>query len=148
VGTTAEREPDVTSPQPCQKTVLVVEDEPELRDVLCHVLSDASIRAVPARDGLDALSYLRREAAPDAIVLDLLMPEIDGLAVLDALRADDTLPRSPIVIISAASRELVARALAHRPLAVLPKPLDAVRLVKTVRAACGLDPDVQVRRVA
>lgn len=130
----------MTRPAPSQ-TVLVVEDEPELRDVLCHILTEAPIVAASARDGREAIEWLRREPTPGVIVLDLMLPELDGLGVLDWLRTEPRLAGVPIVVVSAASRERVALALEHGPALFLPKPIDAVRLVRSVRRACGLDPD-------
>lgn len=129
-------------------TVLVVEDQPELREVLCHVLTDDPIVAVGVEDGQAAVEWLRREPPPEAIVLDLLLPRFDGCRVLDWLRTEPQLSRVPVVVISAAPRDTIAVALAHGPAQFLPKPLDAVRLVRTVRIACGLDPDAVTRRVA
>lgn len=137
----------MTRPVPVQ-TVLVVEDQPELRDVLCHVLSEPAVRAVGVRDGRAALDYLEREPAPSAIVLDLLLPELDGCQVLDWIRLRPALSGVPVLVISAASRDRVAQALQHPSATFLPKPLDAVRLVKTVRRVCGLDPDGGLRSAA
>lgn len=137
----------MTRPAPSQ-TVLVVEDEPELRDVLCHILTDGPIVAVPARDGRQAIEWLRREPTPSVIVLDLMLPEIDGLGVLDWLRVEPRLAGVPVVVVSAAARARVALALEHGPALFLPKPIDAVRLVRSVRRACGLDPDAHPLRDA
>lgn len=122
-------------------TVLVVEDQPELREVLCHVLTDGPILAVGVEDGQAALEFLRARPAPGAIVLDLLLPRVDGCRVLDWLRTEPHLADVPVVVISAAPRDTIAVALAHAPAQFLPKPLDAVRLVRAVRSVCGLDPD-------
>lgn len=129
-------------------TVLVVEDQPELREVLCHVLTDASITAIGVEDGQAAVEHLRANPAPAAIVLDLLLPRLDGCRVLDWLRTEPRLASVPVVVISAAPRDTIAVALAHGPAQFLPKPLDAVRLVRAVRTVCGLDPDGEARRVA
>lgn len=125
--------------------VLVVEDQPELREVLCHVLSDGDVVAVGVPDGAAALEFLEREPAPAALILDLVLPRVDGWQVLDRLRVEPQLAPMPIVIISAAPRERVAQALAHGPALFLPKPLDAVRLVRSIRRVCGLDPDAAPR---
>lgn len=135
-------------------TVLVVEDQAELREVLCHVLTDGPIVAVGVGDGQAAIDFMRAEPAPAAIVLDLLLPRVDGCRVLDWLRTEARLAQVPVVVISAAPRDTVAVALAHGPAQFLPKPLEAVRLVRSVRRVCGLDPDARdahddlARRVA
>ncbi len=129
-------------------TVLVVEDQPELREVLCHVLTDGPIEAIGVEDGQAAVEWLRARPTPGAIVLDLMLPRLDGCRVLDWLRTEPRLSGVPVVVISAAPRDTIAVALAHGPAQFLPKPLDAVRLVRAVRGVCGLDPDGDVRRVA
>lgn len=129
-------------------TVLVVEDQPELREVLCHVLSDAAIKAVGVEDGQAALDWLGASPTPGAIVLDLLLPRLDGCRVLDWLRTEPRLAGVPVVVISAAPRHMVAVALAHGPARFLPKPLDAVRLVRAVRGVCGLETGDEEARAA
>jgi len=72
-------------------TVLVVDDDPQIREVLSVALDRAGFRTVTARDGAEGLA--RAQAArPDLAVLDIGLPEMDGLALCRAIRADSELP--------------------------------------------------------
>jgi two-component system OmpR family response regulator len=67
--------------------VLVIDDEPGVRELIGEALSISEITAVQAADGLEALSHLRRERF-DLLILDINMPKLDGLALLEKLRAE------------------------------------------------------------
>src|SRR5690242_3615106 len=83
-------------------TVLVVEDDPETAEVLNRILTLHGYGIVIAWDGLDAMKMLRDGLRPDAIVLDLAMPNMDGRTFHAALLADDPqLARIPVVVYSA-----------------------------------------------
>ena len=75
-------------------TVLVVDDEAEIRASVRGVLADEGLRVVEAEDGRQALEVLRREQ-PELVLLDIWMPEMDGIQLLERLRAE---PRSPAVV--------------------------------------------------
>jgi two-component system response regulator ResD len=83
-------------------SVLVVDDEPTIREVVCRYLLRAGYRAEAAADGSEALSQARR-MRPDLVVLDVMLPAPNGLEVLRQLRADS--PRSPAVILLTAKGE-------------------------------------------
>src|SRR5687768_7304731 len=71
---------------PADATVLVVEDEPSIREMLALVLEDEGLRVVTAGDGIDALRVV--EVEPPAVVLtDLMMPRLDGHGLIERLRA-------------------------------------------------------------
>ncbi len=80
-------------------TVLVVEDTELLRRMYCDSLSQQGYRVLSAADGLEALSVLRTDT-PDLIILDLIMPKMGGLEVMELLRKDPRLSAIPIVILS------------------------------------------------
>ena len=67
--------------------VLVIDDEPGVRELISEALSLSEITAVQAADGLEALSFLRRERF-DLLILDINMPKLDGLALLEKLRTE------------------------------------------------------------
>jgi UDP-3-O-[3-hydroxymyristoyl] N-acetylglucosamine deacetylase len=75
-------------------TVLVVDDEAEIRASVRGVLSDEGLRVLEAEDGRQALEMLRRER-PELVLLDIWMPEMDGIQVLERLRSE---PESPEVV--------------------------------------------------
>ena len=83
-------------------TILVVDDEPAIVDVLTYNLEKAHYRVLVARDGLEALEQVRREK-PDLIVLDLMLPGMDGLEVCRALRREGELP---IIMLTARDEEI------------------------------------------
>ncbi len=82
--------------------VLVVEDDPDIRATLCDALEDNGYTAVPASNGVEALDYLRGASArPCLILLDLMMPVMDGQEFRAEQRADRALADIPVVVISA-----------------------------------------------
>ena len=83
-----------------QKTVLLVEDDPAIRALLSLVLETRDYRVVTAADGQQALSQIHAER-PDVILLDLMLPNVDGWAVLDALDGDALLSQIPVIAMSA-----------------------------------------------
>ncbi|RHR08034.1 DNA-binding response regulator [Pseudoflavonifractor sp. AF19-9AC] len=81
--------------------ILIVEDEPKLREVLCDYLSSRGERPVEAQDGMQALERLEEENF-DAVLLDIMMPRLDGLSVCRAVRRDNDVP---IILLTALSDE-------------------------------------------
>jgi CheY-like chemotaxis protein len=80
--------------------VLVVDDDPDVRERIREMISREGFQVVEARDGREALARLETEP-PDVILLDLLMPEMDGFAFLDELRKRDQLKELPVVVLTA-----------------------------------------------
>ncbi len=113
--------------------VLVADDEPALR-LLCRVsLEYDGFIVLEARDGIEALEVARLER-PDLILLDLMMPGLDGWRVATALKADEMTNRIPIVFLSAlAQASDLARALESGAIGYITKPFDPMELPATVR---------------
>lgn len=86
------------------KRILVCDDDPLLVDLLEYRLSSRGYEVVIARDGSEALARLQ-EGKPDAIVLDAMMPVIDGHEVLRRIREDETLVDVPVIMLSARKQE-------------------------------------------
>jgi DNA-binding response OmpR family regulator len=82
--------------------ILIIEDEEVLADSLQDILEGEGHQVRTARNGLDALDVLAREK-PDLALLDLMLPLVDGLTVLKALRRDS--PSSAVVVVTSCSRE-------------------------------------------
>jgi CheY-like chemotaxis protein len=80
-------------------TILVCDDDPSLRELVRAVLG-AGYRFVEAADGFEALT-LARELRPDLIVLDVMLPGLSGIEVLEALRMDDELRSLRVIVITA-----------------------------------------------
>jgi DNA-binding response OmpR family regulator len=92
----------VASPGPTAPVVLVVENEDELRIMLAKMLGD-TYTVYAASDGLAALDLLAQIPTPDAIILDVMMPRLDGLSVGRTVKADPRLDQVPILYLTAKS---------------------------------------------
>ncbi len=106
----------------------MVEDDPEFRELVKDVLERAGWTVDMAEDGIAALSRIRR-VIPDLIVLDLLMPNLDGVEVLKLIRSTEVGRRIPVVVTTGASVDSVVRELASK---VLLKPFDVRELMHAV----------------
>ena len=119
-----------------QRRVLVVEDNRDIRESIVELLEDNGYVAGAASDGVEALSKLEAEPTPCVILLDLMMPNMDGRSFREEQLRRPQLSNIPVILISAhtglaeSAREL--RAAAH-----LEKPLKVSRLLETVRTYCG-----------
>jgi CheY-like chemotaxis protein len=116
-------------------TVLVIEDDSDTREVLCEILSGDGYRAVPARNGREAFEILGSGLRPCLILLDMLMPGMDGWQFRRAQQADEDLARIPVVVVSGvkATRNSALRGGA---VAFLPKPIRPETLLETVSQTC------------
>ena len=81
------------------KTVLIVEDEQSMQRALKNKLEHSGYTVVTANDGEGAVDALR-SAKPDLVLLDLIMPKLDGISVLRQMKADDALRGIPVVILT------------------------------------------------
>jgi len=88
-----------TGSGPSQKTVLVVEDDTFLAQLLTNRLSRAGLTVTRAGDGEEALRILKN-TKPDLILLDIILPKKSGFEVMEEIQKDPLLKRAPIVIIS------------------------------------------------
>ena len=84
--------------------ILVVDDEPALLRLMEFVLAREGHTMLTATNGEEALDEARRER-PDLIVLDIMMPKMDGYQVAEAIRTDDELKHTPIIMLSAKAQE-------------------------------------------
>lgn len=82
-------------------SVLVVDDDRDVRELVTFALERAGCQVVAANDGVDALEKLADGFAPAIIVLDLEMPRLDGEGFLRVLRAQAKHPRTPIIVFTA-----------------------------------------------
>jgi two-component system OmpR family response regulator len=115
-----------------QPKVLVIDDEPGVRDLIGEALSLSDITAVQAADGLEALSFLRRERF-DLLILDINMPKLDGLALLEKLRTEGM--SVPVLMLSArADKSDINQGLRIGADDYLTKPFSIEELVLRVKA--------------
>jgi CheY-like chemotaxis protein len=112
-------------------TVLLVEDHPDVRDMMSLALELAGHRVITAANGQEALSILEHEH-PCVILLDLMMPVMDGWQFRAALERTDSSRKVPVIVISALT-DVVKRipGTAH-----LPKPVDIERMLELVDQYC------------
>lgn len=106
-----------------QKTILVVEDEKNIRDGLVYGLHRKNFLTIEAQNGKEGLE-LALAHHPDLILLDLLMPEMDGITALKKIREDSWGTHVPVIVltnVSANEEHLVRDMVAYRPLCYLVK---------------------------
>jgi CheY-like chemotaxis protein len=113
------------------RSVLVVEDDWDIREVVADVLREAGRAVVTARDGLEALQKLDTMQRPCIVVLDLMMPRLDGIGFLREL-AEHPLKDDFIVLVMSAYRGLTGAAQSPAVRATLAKPFEMDALVSLV----------------
>jgi CheY-like chemotaxis protein len=113
------------------RSVLVVEDDWDIREVVADVLREAGRAVVTARDGLEALQKLDTMQRPCIVVLDLMMPRLDGIGFLREL-AEHPLKDDFIVLVMSAYRGLTGAAQGPAVRATLAKPFEMDALVSLV----------------
>lgn len=117
-------------------TVLVVEDDAAVAEYVTFVLEEAGYGVALASNGLDALRYLDAHPPPSLILLDLMMPIINGWAFRAAQQREPALAAIPVVMMSAGTNdEIHARELGAA--AYLAKPMTPDALVATVARCCA-----------
>ena len=117
--------------------VLVIDDDPTVRELLQRSLTKEGIRVVCAAGGEEGLR-LARELHPTAITLDVMMPGMDGWAVLTALKADAELADIPVLMLTIVDDKNLGYALGAAD--YLTKPVDRDRLVAILKKYRGKDP--------
>jgi CheY-like chemotaxis protein len=110
--------------------VLVVEDEPDIREAIAEFLRAEGFVVAQAENGREALELLPRMPQPTLILADLMMPLMDGMTLISALRDDDRFVTLPVVIVSAAD---IAAPLGYR---LVKKPMDLDDLARIVAELC------------
>lgn len=129
------------------KTILVVDDEPDVRRYLQTILEDDGFRVVTASDGEEALEIIRRQK-PDFISLDLVMPRKSGHRLLFELRKDKEWSRIPVLIVTAHARDEMGRKdledimqnrVMSGPGVYLEKPISPPVYVSAIRRALGIE---------
>lgn len=124
---------------PEAKTILVVDDEPKMVTLLCRILRAASsdYRLLRAYDGEQALEIMGR-VVPDLVLLDILMPQVDGLAVLEKMRADGVLAGIPVIAVTARGAvEAISPSIARTFVMISDQPFTVSQTLAAVRAAVG-----------
>jgi CheY-like chemotaxis protein len=94
-----------TAKPPSGKTVLVTDDEPQIRRIVAQLLAIAGHAVTEAETGLRAIGLLQAGLRPDLIILDVRMPELDGLQTLTRIRRDLGLADVPVIMLTAQSSD-------------------------------------------
>src|SRR3954469_19062412 len=114
--------------------VLVVDDVPDNVDILQMRLENQGFEEVTAGDGEAAWAVIR-DKRPDLVLLDIMMPKLDGIATVKQVKADDTLPFTPVILVTArADAKDVIAGLEAGGDDYLTKPVDQAALMARVRA--------------
>jgi two-component system, chemotaxis family, chemotaxis protein CheY len=121
-------------------TALVVEDSPTMRQLLVFALKRIKdMRTLEASDGVEALKQLATEGKPDIILTDINMPIMDGLKLIQRVRADERLGEVPIIVITTeGGQDDKARALALGANAYITKPIQAPKVLRQVKDLLNL----------
>ena len=122
-----------------QKTILIVEDEMETAELFREILNISGYRVVNSAHTHQAIEIIK-ENTPDAIILDIMMPDASGLAVLEFLKKDPKLAQTPVVVVSAkALPEDIQVGLEAGAVKYLTKPVSFNDLKGAVEEALGVE---------
>ncbi len=141
VGVEAQHAPGVALDVPRDGAVLVIDDNPDARQFLVDTLAKEGLSAVVAADGEEGLR-LAKQFKPSAIFLDVIMPKMDGWAVLGALKKDPKLAGVPVIMLTVAAGKDLGYTLGAAE--YLTKPVDADDLSAVIRKYCDGRPDAGV----
>jgi DNA-binding response OmpR family regulator len=119
---------------PSTGSILIVDDDPNVVDILTLMLTRQGYRCVSASDGPTALAKLE-QGPVDVILLDVMMPVMDGLQVCERLRADERLKEIPVILVTAKDDvDTRARGMRLGVSEYLTKPINRQELVNRIEA--------------
>ncbi len=138
--------------EPEQKTVMVVDDEDDVRNYLAFALRQAGFKVLTASDGFDALEKAK-ESRPDLISLDLVMPKQSGVRFYRELSKDKELAKIPILIVTAHARDDLGKAdlkelMMSGPGVYLEKPVKPNNYIAAVKRIIGMDTSKEEQKIA
>ncbi|GIK41350.1 MAG: hypothetical protein DPW09_45130 [Anaerolineae bacterium] len=114
--------------------ILYLEDERSTYDLVSHALKPLGYRVVRATSGRQGLNMMKKEK-PDLLLLDLMMPDLNGWDVYRAVKTDENLADMPVIVISARKGEQERMVIANLPLAdeYILKPFDVEQVIRAVQ---------------
>jgi len=119
------------------KKILIVDDEPNIVMTLEYTFKKSNYEVFIARDGQEALDILKTNF-PDVIILDIMMPMVDGFATLEQIRKDDNLQHTKVMFLSAKNKESdIEKGLALGADAYMTKPFSIKKVVDKVEELLG-----------
>jgi CheY-like chemotaxis protein len=130
-----------------EKKILVVDDEPDVRNFLAACIEDAGFQVKTAVDGADALEKLQADP-PDLMTLDMVMPRVSGISLMRQIRGMEAFARLPVIVITAHAhdemgsddiKDFNAFASGMRPRYTMEKPITPKKLVNAISDILGVD---------
>jgi CheY-like chemotaxis protein len=135
-----------------EKRILVVDDEPDVRDFLSACLEDAGFQVDTAVDGYDALTKIEK-SPPDFITLDLVMPRLSGIKLMRTLRKREEWKKIPVIIVTAHAndelgekdmKELYADEVRPAPEHIIEKPITPSKLVNAIAEILNVETEMAI----
>jgi CheY-like chemotaxis protein len=127
--------------------VLIVDDDPDVRGVVRSAIEGAGLKTAEVNNGRIALDWLKQHPMPALVLLDLMMPEVDGFEFLERIRSDEQLASLPVVVLTAKDLTESERSfLAERTILVLSKnaqPINTLGKALSAIASRGRAPQVE-----
>ncbi len=118
------------------KAILIVDDDPEVGEALAIYLTAEGYRTQIATDGHEALAAMREDGfLPDLVITDILMPRMDGLALMKEMKADDRLAKTPVLLMTGAPA--FAREAPRDTPIVLHKPIGLDAMLAVIEQMIG-----------
>ena len=117
------------------ESVLVVDDDDDIREILRSLLSRQGFRVITAADGGEALERLQAGERPGLILLDLMMPHVSGEEFRARQLAEPELAQIPVIVLSGAGA--IQEFAGKMSVEVIPKPIELSLLMSTVRRFCS-----------
>jgi CheY-like chemotaxis protein len=115
-----------------QPRVLIVDDDPDTVTLMCKALDLLGFESFPAHGGAQALEHIKRDP-PDLVLLDLMMPEIDGYEVLRWMRSQPEMRTLPVVVVTASEApDLQSRLAEFYVTKIVKKPVTLAGLKQTI----------------
>ena len=119
--------------------ILIVDDEDDLIELVKFRLGGLGCEFLVANDGVQALSQAR-QFKPDLILLDILLPDLDGLSVCEILRRQPATKRIPVIFMSALSGDVTKRTASMHAYDFFTKPLDLARMERRIADLLHCEP--------
>lgn len=139
-----------------EKKILVVDDEPDVRNFLSACIQDAGFIVDSAVDGQDALEKIEKEI-PDLMTLDMVMPRKSGIELIRTLRKNDKWANLPVIVITAHARNEFASedikgfnafTSGLKPRRTIEKPVTPEVLVNTICEILGVEPEPKIQDIS
>jgi CheY-like chemotaxis protein len=124
----------------CGRVVLLVEDDEDLRTILAEALGDHGLTVAVAADGVEALEYLSSHPAPDFLLLDLMMPRMSGVELLQRLRGRTDLAAVRTVVLTAGQTANADVLIELGVARILRKPIEMQRLLAALEVEIVSEP--------